>query len=233
MSYLSVQKSCAALTALAAALLFAWPAAAEREGPPAPVRITMTPWSGALYLDARLHRYGWDTGPILQYGLAAEIGRGRWAAGPRVWRANTVQSGGALDTALSPDVSLSAIELASRVGVVRLFSVDVLATGSVGLLRIDYSPDHITYEIAGEPPIVVDLQAITEWTSGMGLAAHGPLFRSVGFDFSAERYFFGLQTNHRAGNSIVSGRETIASWTFRAGLTWHAVTSHEEREHRS
>jgi hypothetical protein len=204
----------AALAAVLAAAVLAPAAARAGDG-----EVAFGPWVGALVLDPHLADYRWETKVRPVWGASALASRGRLALGARVWRASTRQATGIPGDAASFAVSLTGVDALGEVRLARALGASLLATCSVGLLRLAWSPDALVLDdgLAGAP-VTVELDPVHELTGGGGLALRRPLGFGLQAAAAVERTWFALDTSHRRGDEIVTERETFGSWTARVEI---------------
>jgi hypothetical protein len=181
--------------------------------------VTVSPWAGAMLLDSHLRDFSWDTSARPVWGTSAGVRSGRFAGGGRVWRGSTSQDVGTPSSPRSVDVALTGFEGIGEARMARFLGIRALATGSIGLVRMNWSPGSIDLDTGIGEPVAVSFEPVSEATFGLGLA----LRREVpgGFELAAglERSWFGLDTAHRRGTEIVNERETFGNWTARVELS--------------
>jgi len=164
--------------------------------------------------------YQWDTTPRAAWGFQALGGAGRFATGLRLWSTRTRQT---IDASQGSSVAVQATtwELVGRGRLGTVWSTQVLATASAGLLHLGYTPDRITLaSYGGGTPIVVDLEPMNEWIAGGGLAFRRSLARTWTAGLEVEHRIFGLDTAHRNGDAIEVGRESFDDWSARFEFAW-------------
>ncbi len=177
------------------------------------------PWIGVLALDPHLADYRWETDARTVWGAGAIASARRFAAGARVWRASTRQGTGVPGDDRTLSVALTGFE---GIGEARLFSalgVRALATGSAGLLRLDWSPRELSLDDGSGSALLVTFEPVHEASAGVGLALRRALPFALQIAVGAERTWFGLDTAHRRGAEIVEEREVFGSWTGRVEIT--------------
>jgi len=171
--------------------------------------------SGSAQPDAHLADYQWDTRPHPAFGAQALAGRGRLAAGLRLWSTQTTQTIDVGGTGGSPTVRSTTVEFVSRGRLISVLGMPLSATASVGVLHLGYHPDQVSIDPGGGSPVVVDLAPIDEWTGGAGLALTRTLASKwnvgIGIDYGRYR----LDTAHRDGAVIVNSRESFGQWNAR------------------
>jgi hypothetical protein len=192
-------------------------------GAPAAARgftVSAGPSGGVLSLDPDLASYRWDVSARPLWGLAVTASRGRAEAELRAWRSGTTQATGIPGETFAPDVGLTVAEAVGSWRVARVAGIALLASGSAGLLRLGWSPDHAALDPfgAGEP-VEVTYAPVTEWTGGLGISARRPVLGRLALALGVERSWFRLDTTHRAGDEIVGRREMFGQWIVRAELT--------------
>lgn len=172
--------------------------------------------TGSTRSDPRLADYQWDVSLRPAWGAQALVGRGRLAAGVRLWRLQTTQRIDLPGATVSPQVGLTSVEL---VGLGRLGAIggtELLLTAGVGRRHLGYDPDQITIPVSRPGiPIVVPLSAVDEWTGGGGLAVRRGLGPRWSLGLGVDLEFFGLDTAHRSGAAVVYGRESLGEWSAR------------------
>ncbi|NNE42619.1 MAG: hypothetical protein HKN12_00285 [Gemmatimonadetes bacterium] len=211
------------LAIAALALTLAAPAAADAAGPSRLLRVSVGPVGGTIILDQHLRDFRWDTEARTVWGAAGRAEVGRFGAGVRAWRTQTTQDTGIPGMELRPDVNITGGDLLGETRLFSVLGVRMLATGSVGLLHIGYSPDNLLVDDGTGSTVQVNFNPITEWTAGLGLGVRrgviGGLEASVGVDHS----WFRMDTTHRVGSEIVQDRELFGNWTARVELTHHIL----------
>ena len=182
--------------------------------------LAVGPVGGVLALDAALADYRWDTTPTPVWGLDARISAARVGLGVRVWRSGTTQSIGIPGESSAPDVKLTGTEALGAFRVASLAGVQLLASANVGALHLGWSPDRVTLPPLGAgSSIQVSFDPVTEWIGGVGITAQRRLFGGLDLSLGIERSWFQLDTAHRAGTEIVTGRDTFGNWMVRAQLS--------------
>jgi len=78
--------------------------------------------------------------PRVDWGAQALVGRGRFAAGLRLWRAQTTQQIDPGD-ATTAQVGATSTELVGHGRLATALGCDVVAVASAGLLHLGYHPD--------------------------------------------------------------------------------------------
>jgi len=171
--------------------------------------------AGLALSDPRLADLQWDVSPHPAWGAQVLLGRGHLAAGARLWRTQTTQRIDLPGLSVEPAVGLTSVEL---VGLGRLASfagMELLLSGSAGRLHLAYDPDQITIPPSGPQ---VSFAPVNEWIGGAGLALRRPLGSRWSLGLGVEGRFFGLDTAHRSGPTIVYQRETLGDWSARLEL---------------
>jgi hypothetical protein len=154
------------------------------------------------------------------WGLDARLAADRAGFGVRVWRTRTTQSTGIPGESSASDVKLTGTEAVGKFRVANLAGVHFLASASVGTLHLGWSPDRVTLPPLGAgDPIEVRFDPVTEWIGGVGMTAQRQLFGGFDLALGIERSWFQLDTAHRAGTEIVTGRDTFGNWMVRAQLS--------------
>lgn len=202
--------ACAALLALSPVA-----AAASPDEPAGRVWLSIGALTGSTQPSAHLADYQWDTRLHPGFGAEALAGRGRIAAGLRVWSTQTTQTIDVSGASQSPVVRSTTVEAVTRARLLSWFDMPVFATASTGWLHMGYHPDQVTIPAGAGGPVVVDLKPIDEWTGGAGLAVAREVAAKwslgVGIDYS----LFRLDTAHRNGSGIVNSRESFGQWSAR------------------
>ena len=175
--------------------------------------------TGTTQFDAGLADYQWDTTPRPGWGVRGLVGRGRLAAGLRVWRASSTQSIG--DLGAAPRVHATSWELIAEGRLAEVLGIQVLATAGGGRLHLGYDPDQVTIQSPGPvAPIVVDLEPVGSWIGGGGLALRRGVASSWTLGLGVDARVFTIDTAHRAGGEIVFARESFRDWSARFELAW-------------
>jgi hypothetical protein len=210
--------------ALAAGIVVALSAArAGAEAPsPAPtgLRASIAVLAGPSKLDRALADYEWDTSPAWAWGLRALVGRGRLAAGARLWTTETTQTIELPSGTTAPRVRATSLELVGEARVASWANVDVLARGSAGRLHLGYHPDRVSVDVGSGVPTEVPLAPIDEWIGGVAAGLRTRITDRVSTGVELERRFFGIDTAHRRGTEIVTGRQSFGDWSARLELAW-------------
>jgi len=176
---------------------------------------------GSTRPDPKLANYQWDAGPRAAWGSQALAGMARFAAGLRVWRAETRQKIDVPDAPTSTTVRMTSLELVGRGPLATALGTRVSAVGSVGRLHLGYHPDRVTVQPSGSgSPIVVDLAPVDEWIAGGGVALQRPLSGPWTASLEVDHRVFGLDTAHRNGDVIEYRRESFRDWSARLELAW-------------
>jgi hypothetical protein len=177
--------------------------------------------SGSTRLDSGLSDYRWDMTPRMDWGAQALAGRGRFATGLRVWRAQTSQLIDPADAASAAQVRVTTTELVGHGRFATALGCDFMAVASTGLLHLGYHPDRVTVAPPlGGTPVAVDLAPVNEWVGGAGLAMRRPIGGAWAAGMEVEHGFFALDTAHRNGSTIEYGRRTFGDWSARFELAW-------------
>jgi hypothetical protein len=209
-----------AIASVLLALALAAPGAhaAAADGTPrahAATWISLGVLSGSTRIDPRLSDYSWDTRPRAAWGALATAGRGPLELGARAWRSSTRQAMALPGLPASPTVRSTTLELLARARVATLLGTRVSVDASVGTLRIDYRPGHLSVPQGAGAPLEVDLAPIGTTVAGGGLSLRRVLPGSWALGLAMDRRYFGLDTAHRRGAEIVYGRETFGDWSAR------------------
>jgi len=176
--------------------------------------------SGAVLPDAHLTDYQWDTTPRMGWGVQVLAGAGALAGGVRYRNSATTQDIGL--SGVSPSqVTQNTLELVGQGRLASLWGNQLVASGTAGWLHLGYEPDRIAFDPGGgSGPIVVDFDPVDEWIFGGGLGLRrtvGPGW-SVGLDVGHR--VFSMETAHRSGSAIVTGREAFGEWSAHLELAW-------------
>lgn len=180
-----------------------------------PIVISIGALAGSAQPDARLADYQWDLRPRTAWGIEGLIGQGRFVGGVRAWRAGASQY---LDPSTVARVHSTRVELVGKGRLAQLWCADVLAIAGVGRIHLGYSPDEITIDAGAGAPMVVRLVPIDEWSAGGGLGVRRSIAARWVAGVEVERGVFALETAHRAGGGIETGRETLGDWSARLTL---------------
>ncbi len=177
--------------------------------------------SGSTRMDTALSDYRWDMTPRVDWGAQALVGRGRFATGLRVWRAQTTQRIDPSDATSAAGVSATSTEVVGHGRFVTALGCELMGVASTGLLHLGYHPDRVTVAPSGGgTPIAVDLAAVNEWTGGAGLAVRRPLGGTWAAGVEVEHSLYALDTAHRNGSTIEYGRQSFGDWSARLELAW-------------
>jgi len=209
---------------LASVLLLATAVTAER---PAPARagdrleVSVGTVAGVVLPDPDLADYRWDVSGRASWGIQGLAGRGRLRGGLRVWGWGGRQGTGILGDATAPRVRLLAVQATAQGRLGRLLGVGVAGMAGVGRVHLGYSPDRLQVAVPGAPgPVEVAFRPADEWIGSVGVVASRDLDRHLRVSAETERSFFSLETAHRLGDAVITGRRTFASWSLRLGLSW-------------
>jgi len=199
------------LVALLAVSALAAPAGARERG----VSLACGLLAGLALSDPRLADLQWDVAPHPAWGAQVLLGRGRLAAGARLWRTQTTQRIDLPGLSVEPAVGLASVELVGMGRLASFAGTELLLSGSAGRLHLAYDPDQITIPPSGPQ---VAFAPVNEWIGGGGLALRRPLGSCWSLGLGVEGRFFGLDTAHRSGPAIVYQRETLGDWSARLEL---------------
>lgn len=177
--------------------------------------LSLAALGGSTRIDPRLSNYAWDIRPRAAWGVLASAGHGPLSLGARVWRSSTVQAMELPGLTTSPAVHSTTLDALLRMRVATLMGTRVSADASVGSLRIDYRPGHLSVPQGSGAPLEVDLAPIRRPVSGGGFSLQHDIHGGWAAGLSLDRRFFGLDTAHRRGAEIVYGRETFGDWSAR------------------
>lgn len=178
--------------------------------------------AGSTQPDAKLADYQWRTTPSAGFGGQLVGGRGPVGLGLRVWNSETSQSvdvpGASVSSATVSEWTYEAL-LTARVW--NAWGMDFEPSLSAGRLHMSYQPDQVSIPTGGPSPTMVQLGPVNEWQWGGGLA----LTRSFAGAWSAglglDGRFYSLDTAHRNGAVIETGRESFGDWSLRLLLARH------------
>lgn len=183
-----------------------------------------SPWwslgvlSGATALDHSLADYQWDTRVRAAFGAEALVGRGRWSVGARAWRTHTTQTVEAPGVSASPTVRATSVEAVGRIGVAKWQGIRFEGTASAGRRHLGYTPDELSIDSGSGPATPVALAPIDEWVASAGLSVAHALPGDWDLGLQIEHGVFGLDTAHRVGAGIETGRESFGEWNARFAL---------------
>ena len=212
----------AGLSAVAAAMFaLSAPARAADEAPTPPrAWLSVAALTGSTQPDAKLADYQWRTTPSAGWGGQVMANRGRAAAGVRVWSSETRQSidvpGASVNSA---SVEEWTVEAVAAVRVWSLAGFDLEPALSGGRLHLGYHPDQVAIPTGGASgATVVQLGPVDEWVWGGGLALSRPFAGSWNAGLGVDRRFYSLDTAHRNGGVIQTGRQSFGDWSVRLGV---------------
>ena len=174
--------------------------------------------SGATALDPSLADYQWDTRMRAAFGVEALLGQGRYAVGTRLWRTRTTQVIDAPGVQSDPTVRATTFEGVGRVGLLESRGLKLAAMVSVGRRHLGYTPDALTIDTGSGTSASVSLAAVNEWVASGGLALEHELPGGWDLGLQVEHGVFGLDTAHRVGAGIETGRESFSEWNARFAL---------------
>lgn len=204
------------LGVLAAALLIGSVASAHAQDP--------GPWasigvlSGATLMDPSLADYQWDTRFHGAYGAEARVGMGRWAGGARIWRTQTTQAVEAPGVTADPIVRATSLELVAHIQLFELHGMRVAGLASGGRRHLGFSPDELSVDTGGGNVTRVRLAPVDEWIAGGGLSLEHTFGAQWDLGLQVDHGVFGLDTAHRVGAGIETGRESFGEWNARFAL---------------
>lgn len=172
---------------------------------------------GSTQPDAKLADYQWRTSPSAGWGAQVMAGRGRASAGVRVWSSETRQSidvpGASVNSASVNEMTYEAV-IAARVYSVA--GVVVEPSLSAGRLHLGYHPDQVAIPTGGgSGATMVQLGPIDEWQWGGGIVMARPFAGAWSAGLGVDRRFYSLDTAHRNGTVIQTGREAFGDWSVR------------------
>ena len=171
--------------------------------------------AGSVQPDGDLADYQWRTVPSAAWGVRALAGVKRFSGGVRLWNTRARQDIGAATPAT---VRGTSVELIGRGRLLNVGASQVLATASGGRLHLAYDPDRIEVGGGSGGADAVKFGPIDEWIVGAGLALEQRVAGAWSVGFEVERRFFGLDTAHRSGETIVERREMMGDWNARVEL---------------
>lgn len=172
---------------------------------------------GSTQPDAKLADYQWRTTPSAGWGAQFMAGRGPASAGVRFWSSETRQSidvpGASVNSASVNEMTYEAV-LAARVWTVAGLSVEPSLSG--GRLHLGYQPDQVAIPTGGASgATMVKLGPIDEWQWGGGIAFARPFAGAWNAGLGVDRRFYSLDTAHRNGSVIQTGRQAFGDWSVR------------------
>ena len=174
--------------------------------------------AGPARMDARLADYQWDASPRAAWGAQTMAGRGRIAAGLRLWRTRATQRLG-LSGIPDPTIHATSVECLGQALLATTWDTRIVVTGSVGRLHLGYDPARITIPSPGPGgPVEVRLASVDEWIAGGGVGFRRPLAPRWTVGLDVERRLFGLDVAHRSGAVIVNARESFGDWSAHLEL---------------
>jgi len=174
--------------------------------------------SGATALDHSLADYQWDTRIRGAFGAEALIGHGRWSMGARAWRTQTTQAVEAPGVSGSPTVRATSLEAVGRFGAGSWHGLRFEGTCSAGRRHLGYTPDELLIDSGSGNTTQVVLAPIDEWVASAGLSVAHALPGDWDLGLQLEHGVFGLDTAHRVGAGIETGRESFGEWNARFAL---------------
>ncbi len=169
--------------------------------------------------DAKLADYQWDATPRFSWGAQALFGWNRFATGLRFTQSGTTQTIGLPDPSSAADVTSTTWELLGQGRIATFGGNQVNALATVGRIRLGYDPESVTIDVSGSP-VVVDLEPVNEWVTGVGLGVEAPVARALTAGLEVDHRMFRMTTAHRSGDEIVIGRESFHEWSARVSLAW-------------
>jgi hypothetical protein len=176
--------------------------------------------TGSTQADASLADYQWETTPQMAFGAQALVGAGRFATGFRWWSAQTTQVLGLPAPTTDPSVHWNTAELVGQGRLVSVLGNQFMATASMGRMFLSYHPDHVAIDTGTGTPTVVDFKPVDEWIGGAGLGIQRPLHDSWRLGVEVEHRIFALDTAHRNGSVIETGRQSFGDWSARFEIAW-------------
>ena len=209
------------LMAALALLVLASPARAAESAPGAqgdPSRnwVSAAALLGSTQPDAKLADYQWQTSPSAGWGAQVMAGHGSGSLGVRFWSSDASQSinvpGASVQSATVNEMSLEAV-LAARVWSVAGLDVEPALSG--GRLRLAYQPEQVVVPTGGLGSTTVQLGPIDEWQWGGGVSLARPFAGRWSAGLGLDVRFYSLDTAHRNGSVIETGRQGFEDWSLR------------------
>ncbi len=183
--------------------------------------LTLAVAGGSMVFDDHLADYGWQSHPGSYRGGELRSRHGAWSGGLQVWRARGLQSLMIEEQDLSPELSLTGVDLVIGARLIRAWGNELWLDGQLGRLRIAYDPERLSLADLGLGVTdVVEFAPITEWCAGGRLALGRTLGRNLGLNLAADYLGFALDTVHRRGNEILKDRETFGNWRLSLAVSW-------------
>ena len=179
--------------------------------------LTAAALMGSTQPDGKLADYQWRTTPSAGWGAEVMAGRRRASAGLRLWSSQTRQSidvpGASVNSASVDELTYEAV-IAARIWSVAGLSVEPSLSG--GRLHLGYHPDQVAIPTGGASgATMVQLGPIDEWQWGGGIALARPFANAWSAGLGIDRRFYSLDTAHRNGSVIQTGREAFGDWSVR------------------
>jgi hypothetical protein len=176
--------------------------------------------TGSALPDAHLADYRWDTTPRLAWGAQGLAGSGAFAGGLRWLSTETTQEIGLAGVAPS-EVRMSTLEAIGQARFASLWGTQLYGTASAGWLHLGYTPDQITFDPGGgSGPIAVTFDPVDELIVGGGLSLKRPLVPGWSLGLDVGHRVFSMETAHRNGSAIETGRESFGEWSAHLELAW-------------
>lgn len=176
--------------------------------------------AGAAKPDDAMALHQFEIAPQPAWGARVRAAWGPADLGVRVWSSPNTQTLG-LSGVEDPQTRTTTWDLAGRVRVARFLGQSMHATASIGRMALTYQPTSLSIPVGGgEPPVMVALDPLHEWVTGAGLAFERGIGRHWAVDLELEHRWFGLDTAHGAGGSLVESRERFGTWDVRVGWNW-------------
>lgn len=176
--------------------------------------------AGSVLPDRALSDYQWDTTARPTWGAQVLAGLGPLDAGVRMLTAETTQDLG-ISGVETPKAQWTTWEFVGQVRLVEVWGTALHAIGSVGQMRLRYTPDRLSFDPGGgSPPVEVELQPVDEWIGGGGVAVKRGITRHWTVGLELDHRVFSMDTAHRNGSAIEYRRESFREWNGRLELAW-------------
>ena len=176
--------------------------------------------AGVAKPDDAMADHQFEITPQPAWGARVRSALGPADLGLRVWSSPNTQRLG-LSGLEDPQTRTTTWDIAGRLRVARFLGQALHATASVGRLALTYQPSSLSIPVGGgAPPVMVALDPVHEWVTGAGLAFERGIGRQWAVDVELEHRWFGLDTAHSAGGSLVESRERFGTWDVRVGWNW-------------
>ncbi len=184
-------------------------------------RVSVDGFVGPTSLDTSFASYRWDVGPRASWTARIRARRGRMAVAARIGRTHATQASGIPGADADVSVALTSLDLQAQL---RLFSIarcDAMAHLASGRMHLGWRPDESEVALPGSGERVsVRYAPVDEWVASVGMSLERDVTASMAAVVEVEGQWFDLDTMHRAGGSLESGRERFGNWALRVGLSW-------------